>query len=138
MRSILNPYISFKNNAREAMEFYSTVFGGKLEIHTFKEYNASQDPSEDELVMHAMVQADNGMTFMASDTPSRMEYKAGANVGISLSGDNEAELRGYWDKLSAGGTITMPFEKAIWGDTFGMCIDKFGISWMVNVSAPKA
>jgi PhnB protein len=138
MRSILNPYISFKDNAREAMEFYSTVFGGKLEIRTFKELHASQDPSEDELVMHAMLTADNGMALMASDTPSRMEYKPGTNVGISLSGDNEAELRGYWDKLSAGATVTMPFEKAIWGDTFGMCTDKFGISWMVNASVPKA
>src|SRR6266550_4006608 len=111
MQSRLNPYLSFKDNAREAMEFYKTVFGGKLDINTFKDFNASQDPSEDNKVMHSMLEADNGITFMASDTPNRMEYKAGTNYSMSLSGDNEAALKGYFEKLSAGGTVTMPLEK---------------------------
>lgn len=137
MQSKLNPYISFRDNARQAMEFYQTVFGGKLDINTFEEYHASEDPSEGNKVMHAMLEADNGITFMASDTPNGMEYQVGANISMSLSGDNEEELRGYWDKLSTGGSVTMPLEKAPWGDTFGMCVDKFGINWMVNI-APKA
>ncbi len=138
MQSKLNPYLGFKDNAREVMEFYKTVFGGKLEIHTFKDYHASQDPSEDEKVMHSVLEADNGITFMAADTPDRMEYKPGMNISMSLSGDNEAELKGYYEKLSDGGTITMPLEKAPWGDTFGMLIDKFGIQWMVNISSKSA
>jgi PhnB protein len=138
MPTQLNPYLSFKDNAREAMEFYRTVFGGKLQSNTFKELNASQDPSEDNLIMHSVLEADNGITFMASDTPSRMEYRPGNTMSMSLSGDNEAELKGYFEKLSAGGTVTMPLEKAIWGDSFGMCIDKFGIPWLVNIAAPKA
>ena len=138
MQTQLNPYLSFKDNARQAMEFYQTVFGGKLTISTFKEFHASQDPSEDELVMHAMLVADNGITFMASDTPNRMEYRAGTNYSMSLSGDNEAELRGYYEKLSAGGTIAMPLEKAIWGDTFGMFTDKFGVAWLVNIIGQQA
>jgi PhnB protein len=138
MPSQLNPYLSFKDNAREAMEFYRTVFGGKLTINTFKELNASQGPSEDNLIMHSVLEADNGITFMASDTPSRMEYRAGTNMSMSLSGDNEAELKGYFEKLAAGGTVTMPLEKAIWGDSFGMCTDKFGVPWLVNITAPKA
>ena len=138
MPTQLNPYLSFKDNAREAMEFYRTVFGGKLQLSTFKEYHASQDPSEDNLIMHSQLEADNGITFMASDTPNRMEYRPGNNMSMSLSGDNEAELKGYFEKLSAGGTVTMPLEKAIWGDSFGMCIDKFGIPWLVNIAAPKA
>src|SRR5260370_21568607 len=101
MQTKLNPYLSFKDNAREAMEFYQTVFGGKLAISTFKEYNASQDPSEDNKIMHAVLEADNGITFMASDTPNRMEYKAQTNYSISLSGDNEAELKDYFKKLFA-------------------------------------
>jgi len=120
------------------MEFYQTVFGGKLTISTFKEFHASQDPSEGELIMHAMLEADNGITFMASDTPNRMEYRAGTNYSMSLSGDNEEELRGYYEKLSAGGIIAMPLEKAIWGDTFGMFTDKFGVSWLVNITGQKA
>jgi PhnB protein len=138
MRTTLNPYINFKNNTREAMEFYHTVFGGKLNISTFKDFHASQDPSEDNLIMHAQLETDNGITLMASDTPNRMEYRPGTNISISLSGDNEAELKGYFEKLSAGGTITMPLEKAMWGDSFGMFTDKFGVQWLVNISGQSA
>lgn len=137
MQTTLNPYLSFKDNAREAMEFYQTVFGGKLTVSTFKEFHASQDPSEDNLVMHSVLEAGNGITFMASDTPNRMEYKAGTNYSMSLSGDNEAELQAYFQKLSAGGTVTMPLEKAMWGDTFGMLTDKFGVPWLVNIAGQK-
>ena len=138
MQSKLNPYINFKDNTREAMEFYRTVFGGKLNISTFKEFHASQDPGEDNLIMHSVLEADNGITIMASDTPNRMEFRPGTNMSISLSGDNEAELKAYFEKLSAGGTITMPLEKAMWGDSFGMCIDKFGVQWLVNIAGQKA
>ena len=137
MQSKLNPYISFRDNARQAMEFYKTVFGGNLSISTFGEYHASEDASESDKIMHSMLEAENGITFMAADTPNSMEYNPGDNISMSLSGDNEEELRGYWDKLSSGGNVVMPLEKAPWGDTFGMCVDKFGVQWMVNI-APKA
>ena len=137
MQTKLNPYVSFKNNTREAMEFYRTVFGGELTVSTFKEFHASQDPSEDDLIMHSVLEADNGITIMASDTPSRMEYRPGTNMSMSLSGDNEAELKAYFEKLSAGGTVTMPLEKAMWGDSFGMCTDKFGVQWLVNIAGQK-
>jgi len=138
MQSKLNPYLSFKDNTREAMEFYRTVFGGKLDLSTFKDLHASQDPSEDNMIMHSVLEADNGITIMASDTPNRMEYRAGTNMSMSLSGDNEAELKAYFEKLSAGGMVTMPLEKAIWGDSFGMCTDKFGVQWLVNIAGQKA
>ena len=138
MQTLLNPYINFRDNTREAMEFYRSVFGGKLQMSTFKDYHASQDPSEDNLIMHSQLEADNGIMLMASDTPSRMEYRPGNNMSISLSGDNEAELTGYFNKLSAGGTVTMPLEKAIWGDSFGMCTDRFGVHWLVNIAGQRA
>ncbi len=138
MQSKLNPYLSFKDNTREAMEFYRTVFGGKLDLSTFKDYHASQDPSEDNKIMHSVLEAENGITIMASDTPNRMEYRAGTNMSMSLSGDNEAELKAYFEKLSVGGMVTMPLEKAIWGDSFGMCTDKFGVQWLVNIAGQKA
>lgn len=134
----LNPYLSFRDNARDAMEFYHTVFGGNLNIATFKDYNASQDPSEDHLVMHAQLNGENGIVFMGSDTPSRMEFTPGTNFSMSLSGSDEALLSGYFEKLADGGTITMALEKAIWGDTFGMCQDKFGVSWLVNIAPATA
>jgi PhnB protein len=137
MQTKLNPYISFKDSTSEAMNFYHSIFGGKLTMSTFKEFHASQDPSEDDLIMHSQLETENGITLMASDTPNRMEYRAGTNFGISLSGDNEAELTAYFEKLSEGGVVTMPLTKATWGDTFGMCTDKFGVSWLVNISPTK-
>ena len=137
MQTKLNPYISFKNNTREAMNFYNSVFGGKLSLSTFKEFNGSEDPSEDDLIMHSALETQNGMTLMASDTPNRMEYRPGTNFSVSLSGDNVEELSGYFHSLSDGGTVTMPLTKAPWGDSFGMCTDKFGVNWMVNISEIK-
>ncbi len=86
----LNPYINFKDNARQAMEFYKTVFGGKLTMSTFKEFHASQDPSEDNKIMHSTLEIENGTQFMAADTPNSMEYMPGKNISISLSGENDA------------------------------------------------
>lgn len=137
MPSQLNPYLSFRDSAREAMEFYQTVFGGKLDMQTFKEAHASQDPGEDNKVMHSVLTADNGIVFMGSDTPNTMEFRAGTNMSMSLSGDNETELSGYYEKLSAGSTTCLPLEKAPWGDTFGMLTDKFGVSWLVNIAGRK-
>jgi PhnB protein len=134
----LNPYIHFKDNAREAMQFYYSVFGGKLTLSTFKENNMSQDPVEGDKIMHAMLVSENGLTLMGADTPSHMEYKPGASISISLSGDNADTLKDYWEKLSSEGTITVAFEKSPWGDTFGMLVDKYGVEWMVDVVAPKA
>jgi PhnB protein len=138
MPTKLNPYLNFKDNAREAITFYKSVFGGKLTISTFKEFHASKDPSEDNKIMHSELITENGITLMASDTPNGMEYRPGTNISVSLSGDSEPELKAYFEKLAAGGTITQPLEKAPWGDSFGMCVDKFGINWLVNIATPKA
>ncbi len=137
MPSKLNPYLSFNGTAREAMTFYKAALGGKLTLNTYKESNASAGPSEDNKIMHGMLEADNGITLMGSDAPKGAEHKPGTNVSISLSGDNEAELTGYYKKLSAGGTIREPLAKAPWGDTFGMFADRFGIEWMVNIAGKK-
>jgi PhnB protein len=136
MTSRLNPYLSFNGTARQAMEFYARVFGGQLAINTYGEFGATDSPDADR-IMHAVLETDAGYTIMAGDVPSDQEYQPMAGVSVSLSGDDADILRGYWDKLSAGGTITMPLEKQAWGDEFGMCVDQFGISWMVNISQPS-
>ena len=138
MGTRLNPYLSFRDSAREAMEFYHSVFGGKLTTNTFAEFHASEDPAEQDKIMHSLLETDGGLVIMAADTPNSMELTPGSNFAVSLSGEDEAELRGYWDKLSDGGTVTMPLDKAPWGDTFGMCLDRFGVSWMVNVAGTPA
>jgi PhnB protein len=136
----LNPYISFRNNAREAIEFYHSVFGGELTISTFADLHASQDPSEDNLIMHSMLVAPNGLTLMASDTTQRMAYTPGDNMSVSLSGEAEDEetLKAYWTGLMDGGTESTPLSKAVWGDSFGMGTDKYGTTWLVNIAGPQA
>ena len=132
MTSRLNPYIGFADNAREAMEFYRDVFGGELALSTFGEMGAAA-PGEENKIMHAMLETPSGFALMGSDTPAGMTRPDASNISISLSGDDEA-LRGYFEKLSAGGSVTMPLEKQMWGDEFGMCVDRYGVAWMVNVS----
>jgi len=135
--SRLNPYISFEDNARQAMEFYKEVFGGTLVLNTFGEFGQADSPVADK-IMHGMLETDNGFTIMAADTPPGMERNPGDTITVSLSGDDADELRGYWDKLSSSGKVSMPLEKQMWGDEFGMCVDQFGIPWMVNINAQQA
>jgi len=137
MATRLNPYISFKDNARQALEFYAEVFGGESRISTFGEFGSPDEPGAN-LVMHGILETPSGYTIMVSDTPSHAEYSPGSSISVSISGDDGDELRGYWDKLIAGGTVAVPLEKQAWGDEFGMVIDKFGITWMVNVVAAQA
>jgi len=138
MPTHLNPYLSFRDNAREAMEFYHSVFGGELNVSTFGEFGASDDPAEKDKVMHAQLESPNGLILMGADTPASMDYTEGSSISVSLSGEDEAELTGYYEKLSAGGTIVEPLSQAPWGDSFGMFADRFGVNWLVNIAGPKS
>lgn len=134
----LNPYISFHTDAREALEFYQSVFGGELDISTFAAFDMGQDASENDLVMHGQLETPDGFTLMASDTPSSMPFTKPAGISVSISGDDEATLEGYWRGLAEGGTITAPFETPPWGGRYGMLTDRFGIDWMVMLNAAAA
>ncbi|MEW2329755.1 VOC family protein [Micromonospora chersina] len=137
MTSRLNPYLSFRDNARQAMEHYQRVFGGDLRMNTFGEFG-NPDPQVADLIMHAQLETDQGFTLMASDTPPGMEFTPGTTMAVSLSGDDADDLRRWWQQLADGGNVTMPMEKQMWGDEFGMCVDRFGTSWMVNIGQPQA
>ena len=130
MSVVLNPYLGFTGNAREALEFYHAVFGGDLTISTFAENGM---PEAGDGVMHGQLTAPGGLTLMASDSPTAVEGGS-SSISISLSGDDDAALRGYWDTLSEGATIAEPLVTAPWGATFGMLTDRFGIEWMVNIA----
>ena len=136
MASRLNPYLSFAGNARQAMEFYQDVFGGELALNTFADFGAQDAPNANN-IMHGMLETTRGFTIMGADTQPGMDLVVGNNMTVSLSGDDD-DLRGYWEKLSASGTVSTPLEKQMWGDEFGSCTDQFGVEWLVNIGQPQS
>jgi PhnB protein len=133
----LNPYIQFGSNTAEALDFYRSVFGGEVAVSHFMEFG-TEGPDGD-LVMHGQLETDAGFTIMAADSPSFMSGPASeSNITVSLSGDDADALRGYWAKLSDGANVTTPLEKQMWGDEFGQLTDKYGVGWLVNISAPQS
>ncbi len=133
MTSRLNPYLAFDSTARAAMEFYRDVFGGELALNTFGEFGDADSPRAD-LVMHAQLETPHGFTLMASDAPEEGMAAQPGTITVSLSGDDADDLHGFWERLSDGGTVTMPLERQMWGDEFGMCVDRYGVPWMVNIT----
>jgi PhnB protein len=134
--AILNPYLNFDGNTRAAMEFYQSVFGGELNVMAFGDMGMTEhegQPLPADGVMHAQLTSDAGFTLMAADSPGEHT----PNGHISLSGDEDALLRGYWDKLSDGGHVDVPLEVAPWGDAFGQVKDRFGINWLVNIAGSQ-
>lgn len=136
----LDPYLNFADGkAREAMEFYQSVFGGELHVATFGEQPdfPGKDASIDDLVMHSQLGGgDHGLHLMAADAVPGMAEPNAGSMQLSLSGDDETLLRGYWDRLLDGGSVTVPLDQAPWGDIFGMLTDRFGVPWMVNILGP--
>ena len=137
MASQLNPYLNFNGTARQAMEFYANVFGGNLTMNTFADLGTPKDSPDADRIMHAALETTTGYTIMAADVTSEMAYQPMAGCSLSLSGDDADALREYWQKLSGSGTVTMPMQKQAWGDEFGMCVDGFGVPWLVNISQPQ-
>ena len=119
---------------KAAVRFYAEVLGGTPAITTFGEFGMGADSPQAEQVMHAILESPSGLTLMVSDLLPGMDYQPGTNVTISLSGDDEAALRGYWEKLASDGTVSTALEKQMWGDIFGECTDKFGLKWVVNIT----
>ena len=143
MATSLNPYLNFRDSARAALEFYQSVFGGELTVSSFADFGMGPEMgiSEDEKdkVMHGQIVAPNGFTLMAADVPLSMPLIEGSNISVSLSGTDSEPLTEYWNKISADAqAVAAPLAKAPWGDTFGMCTDKFGINWLVNIGAPQS
>lgn len=134
--ALLNPYISFGGNAREAMEYYQSVFGGKLDLSSFADFQMPGIAGDEaNLVMHGQLSTDAGFTLMGADLPASMgTVPTDTNVTISISGNETDEIQGYWKGLADGGEVRVPLEKAPWGDYYGDLTDKFGVKWMVNLS----
>jgi PhnB protein len=135
MSTLLNPYLAFVREAREAMNFYHGVFGGDLVVSTFSEGGMQHAADEADLIMHSQLTTADGHTLMASDTPSSMPAPQRGQQ-VSVSGDDAHLLNRYWEGLSDGARIIEPLAQAPWGDTFGMLVDRWGVTWMVSIAAP--
>lgn len=135
----LNPYLNFRTEAREALEFYQSVFGGELSLSTFGENGMGDDPDLAGLLMHGMLTAPHAMVIMAGDTPPGMDPPIlGTAVNLSINSEGD-DLRPLWDALSEGGEVAVPFSEAPWGDIFGLVNDRFGIGWLFNQApSPEA
>jgi PhnB protein len=131
----LEPYLFFKGNCKEAMEFYKSVFGGELTMSTLGESpkEALEQMKVDESrygeIMHSSLKGP--VNLMASD--SQMASDQAAKVELSLGGTDETQMKEIFDKLADGGKVKMPLEKQFWGDMFGMLTDKFGVDWNMNI-----
>lgn len=134
MAQQLNPYITFPGTAEEALHFYAKVLGGEPEVMSFRDSGMDADG-----IMHGALSTPAGFHIFASDTMEGMaELKQGNNMQMSLSGDDESALRGYWDGLVDQGSVVVPLEKQMWGDVYGQVIDRFGITWHVNIATPRS
>jgi PhnB protein len=138
--SALHPYLFFGGNCRQAMQFYQQVFGGNLTLSTFGEgpADAHQDPlanSEEQKtrIMHARLEG--AVTLLASDNPHLTSAADRTTFSLSLEGSDAPRLSAYFEQLSQGGHITSPLQLQFWGATFGMLTDRYGVNWMINITA---
>jgi PhnB protein len=129
-------YINFKGNCREAVEYYSQVFGTeKPKFMLFGD--TPPDPgfplSEEtkNLVMHTFLNI-KGSAIMFSDVPPGMPFVSGNNISLILGSNDKDEIKSIFDKLKEGGTVAMDLQETFWSKYYGFVIDKFGIGWQLN------
>lgn len=139
----INPYLNFPGNTEEAFNFYKSVFGGDFIGGVNRFVNTPEgdklSATEKQKVMHVALPIGKANMLMATDALESMgqTVTAGNNIHLSVSTESEAEADKIFLALAKGGTITMPMDHMFWGSYFGMCTDKFGISWMVSYDKPK-
>ena len=138
----VSTYLNFVRDTEAAFNFYKSVFGGEfggqgiMRMGDIPPQEGMPPLSEDDknLVMHVELTITGGHKLMGTDSPESMGFKLvkGNNVNINLGPDTRKETKRLFDALSKGGVVTMELQDMFWGDYFGSCVDKFGISWMVN------
>ena len=134
------PHLNFRGDARAALEFYRSVFGGQVAAVTYADAHSVTDPAEAGQIMWGQVQAGNGFHVMAYDVPGNQSYDAGDKpVFVSVRGTDADELTGYWKGLSEGATVVQDLGPSGWTPLYGMLKDRFGVTWVLDVAvAPPA
>ncbi len=132
-------HLNFRGDARAALEFYQSVFGGELVALTYAQMGAAQNPDEADQIMWGQVAAGNGFRIMAFDVPSARPFSRGENSFFqSLRGTDAAETTALWQKLADGADVTVPLAPAAWSPLYGMLTDRFGITWVIDLESPAA
>lgn len=132
-------HLNFRGEARPALEFYRTVFGGDLVILTYRDAHAVTVEAEADQVMWGQVAAASGFRIMAYDVPSRLGWNPGEiPFFVSVRCNSADELTGYWQGLAAGATIIQPIGPAGWSPLYGMLKDRFGITWVMDIEVAHA
>lgn len=143
-------HLNFRGDARAALEFYGSVFGGHIAISTYADFGMPAEIPGTDRVVFGLVVAENGFRIMGYDIPGQTEGTlAGGGstrrednttvtdqaLFVSISSDTLGGLQGYWDALAAEATIIEPLAASAWSPGFGMLTDKFGVTWSVTVTA---
>ena len=130
-------HLNFRGDARQALEFYHTVFGGNLTVMTYGDMGNVQEPSEANQVVWGQVDGGNGFRVMAYDVPSSRPWSRGEDpFFISLRGESAEEITTFWEGLAKGATIMAPLAVSQWSPLYGMLKDQFGVTWVVDVAVP--
>jgi PhnB protein len=130
----LDTYLTFDGTCAEAMRFYETALGGKLEMmmtHAESPMAAQTPPGSENRIMHARLNLGNRI-LMASDSMVGQPYSGMHGFSLSMNYPTVEEGQKVFDALAAGGQVRMPLQKTFWAEGFGMLVDKFGTPWMVN------
>lgn len=139
MAIAITPHLNFRGTARDALEFYRSVFGGELAVVTHAQVYGTTDPAEAHLVSWGQVESDAGFRIMAFDVPAATQLDAGTNAFfVSARGTDVAELESYWAKLAEGAEIRVPLAEAAWSPRYGMLVDRFGVTWVLDLAAAGA
>ncbi|NUR84425.1 MAG: VOC family protein [Nonomuraea sp.] len=129
-------HLNFRGDARAALTFYQSVFGGDLAVVTYGDAGDLRDPAAAGQVMWGQVAAANGFRVMAYDVPASMPWDQGENAFfVSLRGETAGEVEAYWEKLREGATVVQPLGPAQWAPLYGMLKDRYGVVWVVDVVA---
>jgi PhnB protein len=130
-------HLNFRGDARAALDFYRSVFGGELVAVTYADAHAAQDPKDADRVMWGQVAAESGFRVMAYDVPARLSWDRGDNAFfVSVRGASADEITALWDKLSAGAAVVQALAPAGWTPLYGMLTDRFGVTWVLDVAVP--
>lgn len=135
MTIAVTPHLNFRGNAREALEFYQTVFGGELSIISYADMG-NADPTTADNVVWGQVASDGGFRVMAYDVYPQLPYDRGQDpFFVSVRGTDAPQLQEYWQRLAEGAEIRQPLESSPWAPLYGQLTDRFGVTWVLDIAA---